>query len=95
MSTRPISKGDRCRVINGVLRDKSPNVGKTVVVASLQGNHSKLGVIWRCTGPDLVSFNDMAPPDGAIDFPAIWLERIEPDAPPAKAIETKVADPVY
>ena len=87
MSTKPLSRGDRAIVIDGVLKAKSPNIGKQVIVQSLQGNHSTLGVIWRCTGPNLVSFNDMIPPDGAVDFPAIWLQRIEPDALPAKALE--------
>lgn len=86
MSTRPISKGDHCKVIDGVYKEKSPNVGKTVVVQSLQGNHSTLGVIWRCSGEDLTSYNDMTPPNGEMDFPAIWLERKPEVAPPAKAL---------
>lgn len=86
--TRPISKGDVCLVIDGVLKHKSPNVGKQVTVQSLQGNHSKLGVIWRCAGPDLVAFNDDAGTlTGIADFPAIWLKRIDPPALPVKSLE--------
>lgn len=78
MSSRPISKGDVCEVIDAVGKASSPHIGKQVTVQSLQGNHSTLGVIWRCTGPDLTSYNDMVPPNGAMDFPAIWLRRIDP-----------------
>lgn len=85
-SKRPISKGDKCKVIDGVFRKDSPNIGKTVTVQTIQGNHSKLGVIWSCTGEDLIAFDDSKRPDGSVDFPAIWLERIE--GPPA-AIKAK------
>lgn len=84
--TRPISKGDVCLIVDGVLKQKSPNVGKTVTVQSMQGNHSTLGVVWRCTGPDLTSYNDMKPPDGAVDVPAIWLKRIDPPPAPSKTM---------
>lgn len=76
---QPIKSGDTCKIIDGVLKEKSPNVGKTVLVKSMQGNHSTLGVIWRVVGSDLVSYNDMTPPDGGVDVPAIWLKKIDPD----------------
>lgn len=76
----PIKAGDDCLVIDGALKEKSPNIGKQVRVVSGQGEHSKLGRIWRCTGESLAQF------DGSVsswaDFPAVWLEKIEPDAPP-------------
>jgi hypothetical protein len=87
MSKRPISAGDVCLVVDGVLKQKSPNIGKQVTVRSLQGQHSSLGNIWRCAGPELVSFNDDKPPDGCIDFAACWLQRIDPPEGPAKVVE--------
>ena len=72
----PIKKGDLCEIIDGVYKSKSPNIGKIVEVQSLQGNHSTLGVIWRCTGKNLKTFNDEILPGGAADFPAIWLRKI-------------------
>jgi hypothetical protein len=83
--SRPISKGDVCLIIDGVLKHKSPNVGKTVTVQWRVGEHSKLGVIWQCSGPDLIAFNDdTMSPSGTVDVPAIWLKRIEPPPLPAK-----------
>ena len=87
--TRPIQAGDVCEVINGVYRGKSPNVGKVVTVKSLQGNHTQLGVIWRCIGKDLVVFNSDDVVGMAADFPAAWLRRIEPPAAPAQAIDLR------
>jgi hypothetical protein len=84
---RPISKGDLCEVIDGVYKSKSPNIGKMVTVESLQGNHSQLGVIWRCSGPNLVAFNDDGMGTGTADFPAIWLRRIDPPPMPVKELE--------
>ena len=70
----PIKAGDQCKVIDGTLKSKSPNVGKTVAVVSIQGDHSRLGRIWRCTGESLEQF------DGSIDtwadFPAVWLKKM-------------------
>lgn len=87
MSKRPISAGDVCLVVDGVMKAKSPNVGKQVIVKSLQGQHGTLGNIWRCAGKDLVSFNDMVPPDGCVDFASIWLQRIDPPSSPLKFVE--------
>lgn len=71
----PIKSGDDCLVVGGVLRAKSPNVGKTVRVVSLQGEHSTLGRVWQCAGEKLVQF------DGSIstfaDFPVAWLQKVE------------------
>lgn len=82
---KPISKGDVCRVIDGVLKQKSPNIGKLVTVVSLQGNHSKLGVIWKCTGQGLQAF-DSDTKSSTADFPAIWLKRIDPPKLPDKVL---------
>lgn len=80
----PLKAGDRALVINGMAREKSPNVGQEVVVKQLRGQHSRFGNVWRCEGPDLVQFAE----DGVgfqklgwADFPAIWLQKIEPEKP--------------
>ncbi len=49
MKRIPIQAGDKAIVIHGFI-PQSPNVGKTVVVKTKQGEHSKYGVIWRCEG---------------------------------------------
>lgn len=86
---RPISKGDLCRVIDGVYKHKSPNVGKLVTVESIQGNHSTLGVIWRCSGQSLQAY-DADHPSSTADFPAAWLKRIEPPKTPDKVLMKEV-----
>lgn len=72
----PIKAGDTALVVGGVLRAKSPNIGKQVKVVSAQGEHSTLGRIWRCTAPALTQF------DGSVsawaDFPASWLQKASP-----------------
>lgn len=83
---QPVKAGDMCKVVNGVYRDKSSNLGKTVRVDSHRGEHTVLGIIWRCTGPGAENIEQF---DGSIstfaDFPASWLEKIEPDAPPLES----------
>ena len=82
----PIQAGDTAEVIDGAYGRRSPNVGRRVLVVGLQGEHSRLGRVWRCSGDGLMQF------DGAVagwaDFPAVWLRKIEPDAPPPKAVST-------
>ncbi len=79
--TAPIQSGDRCEVIGGLGRDKSPNMGLTVRVVSLQGEHSQLGRIWRCEGPGVQQLTDAGTytVTGVADFAAAWLQKIEPD----------------
>lgn len=86
MSARPLYKGDVCEVIGAVGRGLSPHLGKQVTVESSQGDHSTLGPIWRCSGIDLTSYNDMSFADGSIDFAAAWLRRIDPDIPPVSSV---------
>lgn len=81
----PIKSGDRCLVIAGVLGDKGPNVGKTVTVGTLRGQHSEYGNIWRCHGPDIVSEYGAVGNEG--DFAQSWLKKLPPDQTPPKVVE--------
>jgi hypothetical protein len=90
--TEPVKAGDDCLVIDGLAQHKSPNVGQRVRVVALRGEHSKLGRIWRCEGESICQLH---PETGAFvvtgyaDFPAAWLKKIKPDAPPAKNVAKK------
>ena len=88
---RPIQAGDRCLVVGGLGRGKSPNLGKQVRVISLQGEHSQHGRIWRCTGDGVQQLSDSGTYllTGMADFAAAWLQRIEP--PPVAPQATTVA----
>lgn len=79
MSTS-IQAGDTAVVITGLGRHKSPNIGLSVKVASLQGNHSKFGVVWRCTGAGIKQLSDSGTYEvtGWADFPATWLKKVDP-----------------
>jgi hypothetical protein len=79
--TAPIQSGDRCEVIGGLGRAKSPNIGLTVRVVSFQGEHTQLGRIWRCEGPGVQQLTDAGTytVTGVADFAAAWLRKIEPD----------------
>ena len=84
----PIQAGDQCRVIAGLGRSKSPNVGLHVTVRSLQGEHSVHGRVWRCEGQGVQQLNDGGGYDatGWADFPAAWL--IKAEAPPLSTTTT-------
>lgn len=91
--TAPIQSGDRCEVIGGLGRSKSPNIGLTVRVVSFQGEHTQLGRIWRCEGPGVQQLTDAGTytVTGVADFAAAWLRKIEPDQ---KTNETNTANEV-
>jgi len=72
-----IYKGAVCKVIGGV---DGLNIGKTVVVASLQGEHSKYGRIWRCTAHECQLITEYGVVCIAADFAQDWLEVIPPIA---------------
>ena len=83
--TRPLSNGDVCIVINGLGRDKSPNIGKLVTIDKrLFGDygmdHTKFGPVYTCIGKDLIQLDDSGNyfSTSTADFPGIWLERIDP-----------------
>lgn len=75
-----VEKGVLCKVVGGV---DGLNLGKLVRVASLQGEHSKYGRIWRCTteGDPLVT--EYGAVGISADFAQDWLEPAPPiTAPP-------------
>jgi hypothetical protein len=80
----PLKAGDRCEVVGGLGRGKSPNVGLRVTVASFQGEHSQLGRIWRCTGDGVQQLTDGGTyaVTGWADFAQSWLRKLPPAAPP-------------
>jgi len=70
-----VQAGVLCRVIGGT---DGLNVGKHVRVASLRGEHSKLGRIWRCTAVDCTLVTEYGAVGIAADFAQSWLEPIPP-----------------
>lgn len=80
----PIKAGDLAEVIGALGQNKSPNIGLRVKVVSLQGEHSKLGRIWRCEGEGVCQLSDAATyiVTGYADFAASWLKKLPPDALP-------------
>lgn len=84
--SEPIKSGDTCLVVAGFGQKHSPNVGLTVKVGSAQGEHSRFGRVWRCSGDGIKQMGDGG---GYVvtnwaDFPAAWLQKIEPPTGPAK-----------
>lgn len=76
--------GVLCKVIGGT---DGLNIGKIVKIASLQGEHSKLGRIWRCA----VVAGQLVTEYGAVgvsaDFAQDWLEPLLPLTEPEKTLE--------
>ena len=75
MNKGRISAGVVCKVIGGV---DGLNIGKTVKVASFQGDHSKYGRIWRCTAQDCSLITEYGGVGIAADFAQDWLEPLPP-----------------
>lgn len=89
-----VQAGVICEVIGGT---DNLNVGKQVKVISLQGQHSQLGNIWRCT---VVKGEQLVTEYGAVgisaDFAQSWLRPIEDEPLPNQAEKhTQRSDPVY
>jgi len=72
-----ITAGVLCKVIGGT---DGLNIGKLVKVASLQGEHSKYGRIWRCTAQDCQLVTEYGAVGIAADFAQDWLEPLPPVA---------------
>ena len=70
-----VEAGVICRVIGGT---DGLNIGKTVRVASFQGEHSKLGRIWRCTVLGGILVTEYGVVGIAADFAQSWLEPLRP-----------------
>ena len=82
---QPIKAGDICKVIMGLARRNSPNIGLTVTVGQRQhgaegGDHSQFGPVHRCTGEGVQQYTDSGQFQvmGWADFPTAWLDKIEP-----------------
>jgi hypothetical protein len=71
---KPISAGDTC-VVESI---DGHAVGRKVRVISLQGQHSKLGNIWRCQSLDGQLVSEYGATGETMDFSASWLQRIDP-----------------
>jgi hypothetical protein len=88
----PIKAGDKAIVINGLGRNKSPNIGKQVTVLKAIGEHSQYGRVWRCEGAGIAQLTDSGTYDitGWADIPAAWLQKIKPtDVIKTKTKETE------
>ena len=97
--TSPISAGDLCEVINGVMGKNSPNLGLIVKVNSFQGEDPAYGRIWRCSAeyaerwaqrPEADPTHEHRAPPGTADFAQSWLRKIEP--PQASGTTTRQAN---
>ncbi len=73
---KPIQAGDHAEIIEGALGTKGPNVGKTVRVVSLRGEHSEYGRIWKVEGQGLIS--EYGAVGTTVDCAQSWLRKIEP-----------------
>lgn len=92
----PIKAGDKCRIIRGFTQGKSPNVGKAVtvgvtVVGYQGGPHTRFGRVVRVEGDGVFQMDDAGQffVAGWADIPVAWLEKIDPDAPPAESLATE------
>ena len=88
--TEPIKSGDRCELIAGALGVSGPNVGKTVTVRSLRGEHSVFGRIWMCQGEGLTT--EFGATGTQCDFAQSWLRKLPPTKPHAANDETKLKE---
>jgi len=88
---RPIQAGDMCVVINGLLGDKSPNIGLIVIVKQYLGDEKSLGRVWRCETDyaETIKLHNAPTPPGTADFAQSWLRKIEPDAGPGVSETTE------
>lgn len=92
----PIKAGDLAEVIDGLAGPRSPNIGLIVKVLTCQGEHTRLGRIWRCVAPEVKQLHDSGQGytvTGIADFAASWLRKIEPpkltDTLPSRELETQ------
>lgn len=79
--------GVLCKVVGGI---DGLNLGKIVKIASLQGEHSKLGRIWRCTIVQGQLVTEYGAVGIAADFAQDWLEPLDPVVTSAKQLEETV-----
>ena len=86
---KPIQAGDHAEIIEGALGTKGRNVGKTVRIVSLRGEHNEHGRIWKVEGEGLVS--EYGAVGSTVDCAQSWLRKIEP---PKDTSENSVAKEV-
>lgn len=88
----PIKAGDLAEVINGLLGEKSPNLGLIVKVLHMAGEHSLYGRIWACDAEFATRGQPGAEgiPPNVVEFAQDWLRKIEPPPLPAKTQEKKL-----
>jgi hypothetical protein len=78
---KPIEAGCKAEVINGLLGEKSPNIGLVVRVKQYVGDEITLGRIWRCEAEYGERIQERPHiPQGLVDFAQSWLKRL-PDDP--------------
>ena len=70
-----IYAGTLCKVIGGT---DGLNLGQIVRVVSLQGEHSRLGRIWRCNSEDGDLITEYGAVGRSADFAQDWLQPIPP-----------------
>jgi hypothetical protein len=89
---KPLSAGDICKVVGGLGRHKSPNLGLIVTIVSSIGEHSVHGRMFHCKGDGIKQLSDGGSyvVTNAADFAGAWLERIEPDASPPNAVKKEL-----
>ncbi len=76
--SEPIKSGDQCIVTAGLGREKSPNIGVRVTVGLFQGEHSRYGRVFTCTGEGLRQLHPGGSgyiTTGWADIPAAWLRK--------------------
>jgi len=89
--SKPIEAGCLAEVIDGLLQEKSPNLGLIVRVLKYVGDEKHFGRIWRCEAEYGTSVQTRAHvPAGQIDFAQSWLRRLPDEKLPDQT--TKVAD---
>lgn len=86
--TEPIKKGDMATIVAGAMGDKGPNIGKTVTVGVLRGEHSVYGRIWRVHGDGLTT--EYGATGSELDCAQAWLKKIEPPKQDAPAKQREV-----
>jgi hypothetical protein len=86
---KPISAGDTCIVVESI---DGHAVGRKVRVISLQGQHSKLGNIWRCKSLDGQLVSEYGAVGETMDFAASWLLKTDPVETNTKQTEKELSN---
>ena len=86
MQEKPIEAGCLAEVINGLLGEKSPNIGLIVRVKQYVGDEITLGRIWRCEAEYGERIQERPNiPAGLVDFAQSWLRRLPDDLAPTQS----------